>query len=399
MRRCFPLLTFLLLTPPLVADEPQRVPFTVAETAGIRRFGYPVTAIVPLAAPLKEMPPCRLHSGGKPVTAQIRPHGDTSKGVAAVRLDFTADHGPNESRDYVLEYGNGVEPTPAPKSQMKVEETDTEFRVQHDGGLTFVVPRNLAGLLTQVKSGKTEYLRDGSSGLAIRSGDDLHKVGGKTTAKIVHPGPTTVVLRFERTETLGKDRSVRSVVEMEFPRSKSWVRIAWEVDDPKADVTGLGADLNLAVAGEPTLVDFGAGSLVYAALKKGQRASLKAGSLGREKMPWEVLLGPADAMKPFVTAPGGPQGGKAEGWAHVMDRTRCTAVALTGFGDARQASEITIDADGRLQVWQHFAKDGAGSAGVKRMTFWLHFVGMPVAVGAVTSPQAMLTPLRVTVGK
>ena len=35
--------------------------------------------------------------------------------------------------------------------------------------------------------------------------------------------------------------------------------------------------------------------------------------------------------------------------------------------------------------------------GPKKITFWLHFVGMPVHVGAATSPQAMLAPLRVTV--
>ena len=34
---------------------------------------------------------------------------------------------------------------------------------------------------------------------------------------------------------------------------------------------------------------------------------------------------------------------------------------------------------------------------MKGLRFWLHFVDVPVQVGAVTSPQAMLAPLLVEV--
>jgi hypothetical protein len=170
------------------------------------------------------------------------------------------------------------------------------------------------------------------------------------------------------------------------------VQVTWIVDDPSGFIAGLGADLNLNVQGEPTLVDLGAGSLVYAALKNGQAAALKSGPAST----WETLLGPVGSLKPYVVA--GRDAPKAEGWAHVMDRQRCTAVAVADFAAVGQEGEIAVDADGRLQLWKHFTSSGAPPApGTKKITFWLHFVGMPVHVGAVTSPQAMLAPLQVSV--
>src|SRR5262249_17852919 len=181
-------------------------------------------------------------------------------------------------------------------------------------------------------------------------------------------------------------RSVKSVVEMEFPRSKSWVQVTWEVDDPGGEVVEMGADLNLNVQGEPTLVDLGAGALVYAALKKGQTGALRSGSEAK----WETLLGSPGSLKPYVV--GGREAAKAEGWVHVMDRQRCTAAAVADFAAAGQPAEIVVDADGRLQLGKHF-----GPAGARKITLWFHFVGMPVHVGAATSPQAMLAPLQVSV--
>ena len=78
-----------------------------------------------------------------------------------------------------------------------------------------------------------------------------------------------------------------------------------------------------------------------------------------------------------------------------MDATRCTAVAIGGFGRATR-DRIVVDADGRIQLWRDFAGDGGSPPkGPKALTFWLHFVTMPVQVGAVTSPQSMLAPLKV----
>jgi hypothetical protein len=49
-----------------------------------------------------------------------------------------------------------------------------------------------------------------------------------------------------------------------------------------------------------------------------------------------------------------------------------------------------VSADGRLVIRRDFLRGGERS-----LHFWLHFVTMPVQVGAATSPAAMQNSLRV----
>ena len=76
-----------------------------------------------------------------------------------------------------------------------------------------------------------------------------------------------------------------------------------------------------------------------------------------------------------------------------MDRQRCTAVAVDAFGKG-DVDEIRADADGRLRLMRTFARP---MKGMRKLHFWLHFVDMPVQIGALTSPQAMMQPLMVEV--
>src|SRR5260370_38280783 len=102
---------------------------------------------------------------------------------------------------------------------------------------------------------------------------------------------------------------------------------------------------------------------------------MRAGSLSRDGSPglaasWEILTGRTGALTPYVTVPRGPQVPPAEGWAHMMDRERCTAVAVADFACPGQEADITIDADGRLQIWKSFAWGGtAAPPGPKKLTF------------------------------
>ena len=75
-----------------------------------------------------------------------------------------------------------------------------------------------------------------------------------------------------------------------------------------------------------------------------------------------------------------------------MDKQRATAIAVAGFGAASH-DRIEVSADGRLRIRRDFLRGGERS-----LHFWLHFVTMPVQVGAATSPQAMQSPLAVEWG-
>ncbi len=200
-------------------------------------------------------------------------------------------------------------------------------------------------------------------------------------------------LTFSGSQALQGQR-LATRVRLDFPLSRSWVRVDFTADDPKGLVEALGVDLNLNIQGEPALVDFGAGTSVYTTLKKGQSAVLRSGPLENKGSGWQVLVGPAKAPQPFVVMPP-DRPSKADGWAHVMDKQRCTAVAVADFAQDRLRSEIAVDADGRLRCEREFDPKTPR----KTLTFWLHFVSMPVQIGAATSPQSMMSPLHVTVRK
>jgi hypothetical protein len=403
---------YVLVATAIQAEEPQtklhRINLAVSETAGIRRFGYPVNVILPLPEPVKSVDDFRLLSGDKPVTAQFRPHGDTSKGIQSASLDFNVSPGPLKSEEYVVEYGSGA-PGTKPKTGLRVETTEKEFRVIHPSDLAFVLSRRSPGVIEQVKTGKTNYLRKESKGLIIGTkAEKSHALGTggsrKSASKVIREGPLAVALRFEDSETLESTGQVGSIVEMEFPLSKSWVRVNWIVDDRLGKVLSLGADLNLHVEGEPTLFDFGAGTSVYGQLRRDETAIMRQNARGGPASwpAWDTFLSPKGQLKQYVSAPGSvtPPARDAEGWAHVMDRERCTAVAVADFAAAEEGGVIMVDADGRLQLWRQFGTTNSGSPrGAKKLTFWLHFVGMPVHVGAATSPQAMLSPLKVEIIK
>ena len=121
-------------------------------------------------------------------------------------------------------------------------------------------------------------------------------------------------------------------------------------------------------------------------LEAGDAPSLAG--LGR---PWVVRKGPDGNLAPFALAPR-PDAAAAEGWAHVMDESRCTALAVARFG-RESRDRIEIEADGRVRICREFAGAvAAPAAGPKALTC---FVQMPVQVGAATSPQATLAPLVV----
>ena len=373
------------------APREGEIAFRVVETAGLRRFGFPVHAVLPRPESMSGAK-FRLSRGGKPVPAQFR-EAARPDGHSAIALDFIASPGPLESESYAVHHGRDVEPGPEPKGGMRVERVGPDFKVS-----AFTVPGDLRGFLKAANFGKNSYLADGSEGLILRLKDGasirLGSVDAPMKATIVREGPLAACLRFEGATTPGSGRPVRSVVEMTFPSSKSWIETTWTIDDPEGSVASVGVDLQLKIEGPPTLIDLGANSTVYAALKGREIMELAAGSAPDHGRTWIVRKGTPDKMSAYAEAPtsGSPP---AEGWAHVMDRTRCTALAVADFGRSAR-DKIEVDATGRVKIWREFGPSGEGlSKGTKSLTFWFHFVGMPVQVGAATSPQAMLAPLKV----
>src|SRR5262249_48088749 len=160
--------------------------------------------------------------------------------------------GPLQREEYAVDYGSGVA-GPKPKGGLRVETTEKEFRIVHPSDLEFTVSRNPPGVLSQVRAGIIKYLNPESTGLIMRTkSDDVHKWDwlGIQESKVVKDGPLAVTLQFRAAE-VGTPPKFQSGLRMDFPISKSWVRVDWTFEDPNGEIIGLGAEWNLNVQGEP----------------------------------------------------------------------------------------------------------------------------------------------------
>ncbi|MFO0954742.1 MAG: hypothetical protein U0835_26985 [Isosphaeraceae bacterium] len=391
------------LAPRLVSGAPALpvapVQFKLKETAGLQRFSYPVHAVVPIAADASKL---RLELDGKPVPAQFRNVVDAG-GKVLVRLDFVSSLPPLKSQTYTVRQGDPVEP----KGSLKVVEKEDAYLVSSGNSLRYTIPRNLNNLSASVENASLEFIGDVKHSLALGArtltGNGRLAEFGASRSSITRQGPFAIGLKFEGDLEAGAGKKLASVVELTFPSSKSWIEAVWMVDDPEGLVTDLTFKLPLKVEGSPTLLDFGATNTVYGTIKGDEVMVLLAGREPVQPSPnpgasWIVFRGTPGKGVPQFACSTSPDGPLPEGWAHVMDRKRCTAVSVDAFGRASRDS-LSVSAKGDVEFYRSYvgnpASTRASLKGVKSLRYWAHFVTNPVQIGAVTSPQAMLAPLVV----
>ncbi|MEE3373423.1 MAG: hypothetical protein VX346_29065 [Planctomycetota bacterium] len=377
-----------------------RVAFDVVERAGIHRDASPVHALVRFPEAVPVGTPCRLLLKGKPVVAQFRPHGKGST-ASGWWVDFLARSLPYETRRYVVEYGPEVEPVPERTGGHVLTVVDDTFVVSNEPYIDWVVPRDLRGFLRSVDFPPAEHLRPDSLGLQVRDRTGgSHLLGGVgTTAEVVRQGRMTVALRFERAETSDGLRGVKWRADLVFPGPVSWVDLRLRIEDPEDRVAAVGLQLRLNLdpptGTHRTLVELGAARTVYRSLFGNQYVELR-GNL-QQASPWQVLRGVAGNVQPFmVAAKGSPA---AAGWAHVMDRQRCLAIAFDRFGEQGE-ERLGLSAEGRLSAWKQFPKPSPEPRPFDRYwRCWLHFVHFPPQQSATTDPYMMQHPLVVKRGE
>jgi hypothetical protein len=346
----------------------------------------------------------------RPVAAQFS-RTDEADQVSSWEVDFNVDLGPFESRAFRIEQVAAKPETPTPQS-MIVTRDSGKLRILRPG-LEFVLPENPFELLHAVKSPREDYLLPDSPGLFVRDreGKTRRFVLGKAPEmwemQILKAGPLCAAVRFEGVEEPSAGASAKLMVRLDFPRSKSWVRVECAAEDARQQIAALGADFHLRLAPtkeRPTIVDFGAPSSVYTALQPSQIAIFRASPRARASdagdrggtAPWEVTRGVEGKMTPYVVGLADDVR-PVEGWAHVMDEQVCTAIAVDRFGQDAD-DRIEAAADGRLRIWREFDDgDAAKHRQRKALVFWLHFVPSPPQIGAVTSPQSMQLPPEVRV--
>jgi len=321
----------------------QSITFTVSETAGLRRFGYPVTASLESAAGLiADAGKVRLlDANGKEVSAQFTAMSKWPDGsVRGLDVDFSPSPGPLETLTFRVEIGQN--PSQPLRPGLSVTETDDEIIVA-SAAIRHRIRRDGKPLIASIAFGENEFI-----------GPD----GIRTT---LEPGPAEVVKRgpFNVTLKLGP-------VRLEYVNTKSWVKITQRAESERE----LAVDAQFNLTKLPLLWDFGAGSWLYGNLSKpGQIVTMQ-----QRNAAWDVITGP-DTV--FATSK------IFDGCGHLTDSER---VAAFGIPDAASDNQIKLTADGRVQI----------AAARRELAVYFHVVGQPIPVTAVTSPQAMIAPLRVS---
>lgn len=327
------------------------IEFTVSENAGLRRFGYPVTAS--LAVPqgvLRDVATARLFDAkGKEASAQFTAMAKwPDSSVCELDVDFTSSLGPMEAEAFRVEFSGG-KARPG-KGGLAVTETEDEIIVA-SSAIAHKIRRDGRPLLTSVTHGKTEFFSADGITTAL--------VPGK--AEVLKRGPFNVTLRL-------------GPVTLEYVSSKSWVKITQRAAAP----TFLAVDAHFALPEPPLLWDFGVESWLYGCLRKPTETAV----LRQDTNGWRVQTGAGERSSVYAS------GKRCEGWGHLADKQRVIAFGVADFSGDGEPS-LRVGADGRFRA----------TAKRKELTVYFHAVGQPVQVTAMTSPPSMLAPLVVKAGK
>jgi hypothetical protein len=321
----------------------------------------------------------------------------------AVSLDFMTSVPPFGIEEYIVEFGPTVKPTTRPSHGLTTEERDGQFLISNPPHLTYRIPKDLAGLVTSIATPALEFLRANSLGLFVIQRGSATKIPLKlsqgereNTARWTRRGPIAVGLRFEGTRPSENSHRLRTSVDLTFVSSKSWIEMRWSIEDADNRLESIGVDLNLRIDGAPTLVDCGASSTIYSHLQKSETLRFTGyphSSHSNVRHRWVIEQAVGANWEPFALA--ASKGPNPEGWVHVMDRSRCSALAVADFCKFT-TDRFLIESTGHIAFERRFdsTRVNPSERSHKGMTFWIHVVPMPVQLGAVTSPQSMLSPLE-----
>lgn len=375
------LLVTLIATASASAGGPAVV--SVTESAGIRRGNYPITALIHSSTPLSAENVV-VSGDSSPTNIQVD-KAPSEFGESMYTVEFADTFKPNETRRYEIRYGNGISRDLQPIRGHVLTETDDAYVITNKPYLTWQIPKDLDGLVSSMNFPPSEHIRTGGRGIYVTNTEDenVRISGNGITSEIIRRGPLAVHLRFKKTLS----ESAKAIVDLHFPVSRSWVEVQVRLIDPENENKSIANELLLNLDPPsnkaPTIADFGGGTTGYVTLSADQHARLSA--TGKE---WSISRG----KRPDETAIFASKETAAEGWAHIMDRERCLAMAVTDFGKSSTDS-IEFTGAGRVTTSRIFT----GETKTKVFRTWYHFVFYPPQISAATGPQAMQQPLRVSI--
>jgi hypothetical protein len=209
-------------------------------------------------------------------------------------------------------------------------------------------------------------------------------VASAAKAEIVKRGPLLVVLRYTGTIEVDSGYSTPFVITIEMPNSKTMVKIAASIEDPGRRLRQIGVATPLAFGPLPWVWDFGTSRWTYGSFRTAADSvtltqspdsnwTVQAGGQLVEKSP----AGHADPIR----------------WGHIQDGKEVIAFAVERSPQQSGTFRVTLNGTGQA----NYAFAPASPAAHHDFAVYQHFVTAPVQIGAVTTPSAILSPLKVVV--
>ena len=365
--------------------SPRHVAIQVRETAGIRRFGYPVTAVIPLPpGAIQTTKQTRLVTAeGKSIAAQttaIAKHSDGS--LQQIEVDFNLSPGPLEVSNLKLEYGAGVAAI-EPKQGLTFAESEETFQVS-----AYTIRKDARPLISSVRYGR-EYLRPGGlEVVAWRERVELPLHAAKRNWTVEKQGPFQVRLRCDGVYAgQEKGSEVPFSLTLEFVSSKSWIglRHSLQPTAPTNQQVELGIVGDFKLDGR-LLWDSDCSYWLYGVLEAGEQMNFAQSGDG-----WSCKLGKVG--QETLYAGNTSENKRARGWGHFQEAGENGNVVAFGFGGSASASEYSfnLSGDGKLLM-----RGTASPSKAAQLDAFFHFIPVPTQHTARTSPAAMMSPLQVT---
>jgi hypothetical protein len=369
--------------PPAGAQSVGRTALHVEETAGIRRFFYPVDARVPFPrGTLVDPTRVRLLREGVELPAQYTAFDRwPDDSVRWLAVNFNISIGPLERQTYEVEYGPGTRVTAETPRGLTVTETAETIQVSR---MRF--GKDAAPLLASVDYAG-EHIGTGPNGISVRDYEgNIHQVSGPDVVfEVVRQGAQYVELRYTGRFVLGVGASVPFTMRVGIPNSKSWFQTSIVVEDPERRVRDLVFQTPLTLGDRPWVWDFGTDRWTYGSLRAPEEAvQLSVVADGTGAAEWEIDTRRAGESQAYEV---GGERSLVEGWGHLQGPTRAVAFAMGDF--AREAGTYTMGVDGAGQLSMMVSRPGRSR---HELTVYQHYVSVPVHIGAATSPMSMLNP-------
>lgn len=352
----------------------------VRETAGIRRFLYPLSAVVSLPQLLKmgESKTLGEMYGGftlKTSQGQDIPRQIVSvSNASACRLDFAVSLTPYETQDLVVVLGTPLETLTDP---LRVTST-------LEGGLKnmqerFIVTVNPEGGVSEVVYDRVRHLRGPSrilcnekaawhSSCTALRGEPYFFLYSQLHAKSRYSGGG-----FAQTQA-------------SLTACKSWVAVTHTLEQPKPHDEII-FNLPLAITSPTLTCDFGVGGYVFGKLDEKAPEIVWRTEFGNAPHArWTVATaGRTDYIGEVATS----EEFLSQRWFHLIDSDKALAVAITRVPTDCRTMMVQLTHEGDVSVAFTLGETITGPA---EFGVCYHFLNDVPAIAAATNPQSILLP-------